>query len=91
MSNGATLVVRFAMKPIPTLQRPLATVDLATGQAADASRERSDVCAVPAAAVVAEAEVAMALADAYITMFGDTRVSDIVASIERYRERIGRS
>jgi chorismate synthase len=91
MSNGAALVLRFAMKPIPTLQRPLATVDLATGQVADAAKERSDVCAVPAAAVVAEAEVAMVLADAYITMFGDTCVSDIVASIERYRERIGPS
>lgn len=91
MSNGAALVLRFAMKPIPTLQRPLATVDLATGQVADAAKERSDVCAVPAAAVVAEAEVAMVLADAYITMFGDTCVSDIVASIERYRERTGPS
>ena len=91
MSNGAALVLRFAMKPIPTLQRPLATVDLATGRVADAAKERSDVCAVPAAAVVAEAEVAMVLADAYITMFGDTCVSDIVASIERYRDRIGPS
>ena len=89
MSNGETLVVRFAMKPIPTLARPLATVDLDSGEVADAARERSDVCAVPAAAVVAEAEVAMVLADAYLRMFGDSCLPDIAVSIARYRERIG--
>ena len=89
MSNGETIVVRFAMKPIPTLARPLATVDLDSGRAVDAARERSDVCAVPAAAVVAEAEVALVLADAYTRMFGDSCVSDISAGIARYRERIG--
>ncbi len=88
MSNGEPLLLRFAMKPIPTLTRPLPTVDLATGEPADAARERSDVCAVPAAGVVAEAEVALVLADAYTTAFGDTCVGDIAAAVERYRERI---
>jgi len=90
LSNGETLVVRLAMKPIPTLMKPLATVDMVTGEAADAARERSDVCAVPAAGVVAEAEAAMVLADAYTRMFGDTCLSDMQAAVERYSERIGR-
>jgi chorismate synthase len=89
MSNGETLVARIAMKPIPTLMKPLATVDLVTGEAADAAKERSDVCAVPAAGVVAEAEVALVLADAYTRMFGDTCLADIFAALARYRERNG--
>lgn len=87
MTNGETLLLRAAMKPIPTLMKPLATVDLATGGTADAARERSDVCAVPAAGVVAEAEVAMVLADAYVRAFGDTCLTDILASLSRFRER----
>lgn len=90
MTNGETLIVRAAMKPIPTLMRPLATVDLLSGQPADAARERSDVCAVPAAGVVAEAEVAMVLADAYTRAFGDTCLEDLRAAIERYRTRSAR-
>ena len=90
MTNGETLIVRAAMKPIPTLMKPLATVDLVTGQPADAARERSDVCAVPAAGVVAEAEVAMVLADAYTRAFGDTCLEDMRAAIERYRTRSAR-
>jgi chorismate synthase len=82
-------VARIAMKPIPTLMKPLATVDLVTGEAADAAKERSDVCAVPAAGVVAEAEVALVLADAYTRMFGDTCLADIFAALARYRERNG--
>lgn len=89
MSNGETLLVRVGMKPIPTLMKPLATVDLVTGQSADASRERSDVCAVPAAGVVAEAEVALVLAGAYTRMFGDTCLDDLLAAVERYRGRVG--
>jgi chorismate synthase len=89
MSNGETLLVRVAMKPIPTLMKPLATVDMVTGEAADAARERSDVCAVPAAGVVAEAETALVLADAYTRMFGDTCLGDMLAALARYRERVG--
>jgi len=90
MSNGEPLVLRAAMKPIPTLMRPLPSIDLDTREAVDASRERSDVCAVPAAAVVAEAEVAFALAQAYVAKFGGDFVGDIAESVARYRERIER-
>lgn len=88
MTNGEPLVLRAAMKPIPTLMRPLPSVDLDSGSAVDASKERSDVCAVPAAAVVAEAEVAFALARAYIAKFGGDALVDILAALHAYRERI---
>ncbi len=90
MTTGETLVVTATMKPIPTLMRPLHTVDLDTGEVRDASRERSDVCAVPAAAVVAEAEVALVLATAYQEAFGSTSVKDLTAALAAYRERTGR-
>ncbi|MHB1016472.1 MAG: chorismate synthase [Coriobacteriia bacterium] len=89
MTTGEALVLRAVMKPIPTLMRPLKTVDIATGQVADAARERSDVCAVPAAAVVAEAEVALVLADAYQDLLGRASMADILRSLAAYRERIG--
>jgi len=89
MTNGEPLVVRAAMKPIPTLMRPLQTVDIETGEVADAARERSDVCAVPAAAVVAEAEVALVLADAYQELFGHGPMEDMARSLAAYRTRIG--
>lgn len=90
MTNGEPLVVKAAMKPIPTLMRPLATVDIATGEAVDASKERSDVCAVPAAAVVAEADVAMVLADAYCDKFGRDSIDDIKQALASYEARIRR-
>ena len=64
MTTGETLLVSAAMKPIPTMTTPLATVNLVTREATWASKERSDVCAVPAVAVVAEAELALVLAHA---------------------------
>lgn len=88
MTNGETLVVRAAMKPIPTLMRPLSSVDIETHERVDASRERSDVCAVPAAAVVGEAEVAMVLAEAYLDKFGRDSLEDILAAVASYRSRI---
>jgi chorismate synthase len=88
MTTGEPLVVRAAMKPIPTLMRPLHTVDLDSGEVADAARERSDVCAVPAAAVVAEAEVAMVLAAAYQELFGGGCLDDMLRAYEAYRARI---
>jgi chorismate synthase len=90
MTNGQPLVLRAAMKPIPTLMRPLASVDLATLDPVDASKERSDVCAVPAAAVVAEAEVALVLADAYLKKFGGDALVDILAARAAYLGRIAR-
>ncbi len=88
MTNGEPLVLRGAMKPIPTLMTPLASIDIDTLAAIDASKERSDVCAVPAAAVVAEAEVALVLATAYAEKFGGDSVSDMVAALSAYRARI---
>jgi len=90
MTNGEALVVRAAMKPIPTLMTPLASVDIETLKPVDACKERSDVCAVPAGAVVAEAEVAMVLAAAYMKSFGSSNLSDIQCALEAYRQRIAR-
>lgn len=88
MTNGELLVVRAAMKPIPTLMRPLASVDIDTHEPVDASRERSDVCAVPAAAVVAESEVAFVLAKACLEKFGGDTMTDILRAVDAYRDRI---
>jgi len=88
MTNGEHLVVRIAMKPIPTLMSPLRTVDVATREPVAASTERSDVCAVPAAGVVAEAEVAMVLADAYCEKFGRDCLEDMTRALDAYRTRI---
>ncbi len=88
MTTGMPLVVTAAMKPIPTLMTPLRTVNIDTLNAELASRERSDVCAVPAAAVVAEGEVAFALANAYTEMFGCTSMTDLKSALDAYRERL---
>jgi len=90
MTNGETLVLRAAMKPIPTLMRALMTVDMDTLAPVDAAKERSDVCAVPAAAVVAEAEIALVLATAYMEKFGSDCVDDIRSGLASYRARIDR-
>ena len=88
MSNGEEIVVRAAMKPLPTLMKPLGSVDLETGQAGDALVERSDVAAVEALAVVAEAAVAWELAVAAKEKFGGDAVGDFVAAHRAYIERI---
>ena len=88
MTTGAALVITAAMKPIPTMMTPLSTVSIDTMEPAQASKERSDVCAVPAAAVVAEAEVALVLADAYMRKFGHDNMTDIKANVKQYRQRL---
>jgi chorismate synthase len=88
VSNGEEIVVRAAMKPLPTLMRPLASADLATGEAAQALVERSDVAAVEALAVVAEACVAFELACAARDKFGGDALEDFVAAHRAYVERI---
>jgi chorismate synthase len=88
VSNGEEVVVRAAMKPLPTLMRPLASVDLVTGEAASALVERSDVSAVEALAVVAEAAVAWELARAAREKFGGDALGDFVAAWRAYLERI---
>ena len=88
MTNGETVVVRAAMKPISTLRRPLASVDLETGQPDEAGYERSDVCAVSAASVVAEAMVCLVLADAALARFGGETLAEFCARAEWHRERV---
>jgi chorismate synthase len=88
MSNGAPLVVRVAMKPISTLMSPLQSVDLRSKQQTDASVERSDVCAAPAAAVVGESVVAFELADAFLEKFGGDSLREIRRNYESYLEQI---
>jgi chorismate synthase len=88
VSNGEEIVVRAAMKPLPTLMRPLRTVDLATGEPAQALVERSDTAAVEALAVVAEAAVAFELARAAREKYGGDALADFVAARDAYLERI---
>ncbi|HEU0303615.1 MAG TPA: chorismate synthase [Gaiellaceae bacterium] len=88
VSNGEEIVVRAAMKPLPTLMRPLRTVDLATGEPAEALVERSDTAAVEALAVVAEASVAFELARAAREKFGGDALDDFVGAHRAYLERI---
>ncbi|MBV8989707.1 MAG: chorismate synthase [Solirubrobacterales bacterium] len=89
MTTGAPLVVRGSMKPLPTLTKPLRSVDIATHQPAEALRERTDSCTVPAAGVVAEAMVAFVLADAYRRKFGGDHIGDVIAALRAYERRIG--
>jgi chorismate synthase len=84
MSTGETLRVRAAMKPISTVPRALDTVDVATGDPAKAINQRSDVCAVPAAGVVAEAMVALVVADAMLEKFGGDAVDETRRNLESY-------
>jgi chorismate synthase len=88
ISNGEEIVVRAAMKPLPTLMRPLDSVDLATGDAAQALVERSDVAAVEALAVVAEAAVAWELARAVREKLGGDALVDVLAAHRAYLDRI---
>lgn len=88
MSNGEPIVIRAAMKPIPTLMKPLQSVDIATKLPVTASKERSDTCAVWAAAVVGEAMAAIVTADAIVDKFGGDALSDTLQNLKSYRERI---
>jgi chorismate synthase len=89
MTTGEPLLVRGAMKPLPTLTQPLRSVDISTREPAQALRERTDSSTVPAAGVVAEAMVAFVVADAYREKFGGDHVDDTRAALGAYRDRIG--
>jgi chorismate synthase len=89
MTTGDPLVVRAAMKPLPTLTKPLRSVDLATKEPAPALRERTDSCTVPAAGVIGEAMVALVLAAAYRDKLGGDHIDDVKAALSAYEERIG--
>jgi chorismate synthase len=88
MTTGEPLIVRGAMKPLPTLTKPLRSVDIATREPAEALRERTDSCTVPAAGVVGEAMVALVLADAYRRKFGGDHIDDVRDALRAYEERI---
>ena len=88
MSTGEAIRVRAAMKPISTVPRALATVDVETGQAATAISQRSDACAVPASGVVAEAMVALVLADALLEKFGGDHISETARNIASYQSHL---
>ena len=88
MSTGEVLRVRAAMKPISTIPKALRTVDVATGEAAPAINQRSDVCAVPAAGVVAEAMVLMVLADAMLEKFGGDSVDELRRNLQGYLDNL---
>jgi chorismate synthase len=88
MTTGQPLVVTGAMKPLPTLTKPLRSVDTDTKEPAAALKERTDSCTVPAAGVVGEAMVALVLASAYREKFGGDHIDDVLAAVAAYRERI---
>jgi len=90
MTTGEPLVVRVAMKPISTLMSPLKTVNLATGEPANAQSERSDVTAVPAMGVIAEALVALVLADAMLEKFGGDSLAEMRRNFHSYVEHLGK-
>ena len=89
MTTGEPVVVRGWMKPLPTLTKPLRSVDTATHEPAEALRERTDSTTVPAAGIVGEAMVAFVLGDAYRRKFGGDHIDDVRAALERYEARIG--
>ncbi|MFB8312678.1 chorismate synthase, partial [Streptomyces sp. NPDC055961] len=88
LTTGELLRVRAAMKPIATVPRALATVDVVTGEAAAAHHQRSDVCAVPAAGIVAEAMVALVLADAVVEKFGGDSVAETRRNVRSYLDNL---
>lgn len=88
ITTGLPIVLRAAMKPISTLMQPLRTIDIRTGERGDAVRERSDVCALPAAGVVGEAMTALVLAEAILEKFGGDSLGEVRRNLESYRAQI---
>ncbi|HXX57533.1 MAG TPA: chorismate synthase [Thermodesulfovibrionales bacterium] len=88
MTNGMPVTVRAAMKPIPTLRRPLTSVDIITKEPFEASYERSDVCAVPAASIVGEAMTALVVADAFLEKFGGDTMEEVMRNYASYKEYV---
>ncbi len=86
ITNGMPIVIRAAMKPIPTLRKPLQSVDIVTREPFEAAYERSDVCAVPAASVIGEAMTAIVIADAFLEKFGGDSISEIKRNFDSYME-----
>ncbi len=91
ITNGEEIILKAVMKPIPTLMQPLASVDIHTHEAVKACKERSDVCAVSAASIVGEAMVAIVLAEALLEKFGGDCMTDFLAAVEHYTQRVKRA
>jgi chorismate synthase len=88
MTNGMPVILRAAMKPIPTLRKPLRSVHIITKKSVEAAYERSDICAVPAAAVIGEAMVALTLASAFLEKFGGDSMDEVKSSYQSYMKNI---
>ena len=88
MSNGSDIVVRGHIKPIPTLRKPLKSVDVLTKEAFNAAYERSDTCVVPAAGVIAEAMVAIVLARAFLEKFGGDSMTETQRNYQGYLQQL---
>ena len=88
MTNGMPIIIRIAMKPIPTLKKPLRSVDIMTKKPVEATYERSDICAVPAAGVIGEAMVALTIADVFLEKFGGDSMIETKRNYESYFEYI---
>lgn len=90
ISNGMPIIIRAAMKPIPTLRKPLMSVDIRTKKAFEAAYERSDICAVPAAAVVSEAMAALIIAEAFLEKFGGDSKKEVAKNFNAYMSYLSR-
>jgi len=88
MTNGMPITLRAAMKPIPTLRKPLRSVDIITKEPVEAAYERSDICAVPAAGVIGEAMAALTIADAFLEKFGGDSISEVKRNYDSYIEYV---
>ena len=88
ISNGEDIVIHLAIKPIPTLGKPLHSVDIVTKEKRLAQKERADICVVPAVGVIAEAMLAFVIADAFLEKFGTDSMNDIKSNYNLYMKRI---
>ncbi len=88
MTNGEPVIIRAAMKPISTLKNPLKSVDIITKEVTSAAVERSDICAVPAASVVAEGVCAFEIANAFLEKFGSDSLAEIKKNYQNYMKMI---
>lgn len=88
MTNGMPLLIRAGMKPIPTLRKPLTSVDIVSKEPFEAAYERSDVCAVPAASVIGEAMTALVIADAFLEKFGGDSMEEVTKNYKAYLEHV---
>ena len=88
ITNGMPVILRAAMKPIPTLRKPLRSVHIITKKSVEAAYERSDICAVPAAAVIGEAMVALTIASAFLEKFGGDSMDEVKSNYQSYMKYI---